>query len=108
MRYNATTPEVVTPNIDALVASGIELDRHYAFKSCSPSRCALQSGRLPVHVEVSNNLPETANANDTISGYQGIPTNMTGIAEILTRGGYRAHFVGGRLIHTNVYAVLSS
>jgi arylsulfatase I/J len=51
--YNATTPEVVTPNIDKLVANGIELDRHYAFKSCSPSRCALQrSARIAEHANL--------------------------------------------------------
>ena len=38
--------EVVTPNIDALVKEGLELDQHYAFKLCSPSRSCLMSGRL--------------------------------------------------------------
>ena len=31
-----------TPNIDALVKVGIELDQAYVFKFCSPTRCALQ------------------------------------------------------------------
>ena len=31
----------------ALVKSGIELDRHYAFLYCSPSRSSLMTGRLP-------------------------------------------------------------
>lgn len=30
--YNDTTPEVQTPNIDQLVAEGIELNRNYVFK----------------------------------------------------------------------------
>lgn len=42
-------PEVVTPNMDALVKAGIELNRTYAFKFCSPTRSSLQSGRLPTH-----------------------------------------------------------
>ena len=44
------TPEVVTPNMDALVKSGIEFNRHYVHMMCTPSRAALYSGRLPVHV----------------------------------------------------------
>ena len=49
--------EVSTPAMTALVKEGIELDRHYAFKYCSPSRCALQSGRHPIHVNVMNTDP---------------------------------------------------
>ena len=30
--YNDTTDEVQTPNIDGLVAQGIELNRNYVFK----------------------------------------------------------------------------
>ena len=88
------SPEVSTPNIDALAASGIELGRHYAFKSCSPSRCSFQSGRLPVHVLDANTVPESFNPNDTISGYAGIPTRMTTIAHKMKAAGYRTHFIG--------------
>eukprot|EP00954_Amorphochlora_amoebiformis_P023997 1363401-Amorphochlora_amoeboformis.AAC.2 len=39
------------------VSEGIELDRHYVYKYCSPTRSAIQSGRNPyvrlVRVEVS-------------------------------------------------------
>lgn len=48
------SPEVVTPNIDHLVATGIELDRLYTYKFCSPSRAALLSGRFPLHVNLHN------------------------------------------------------
>jgi hypothetical protein len=36
---NSTVAEVQTPNIDALVASGIQLSRNYVYRFCSPSRC---------------------------------------------------------------------
>lgn len=39
------TTEVQTPNLDQLVREGIELDRAYVYKYCSPTRSALQSGR---------------------------------------------------------------
>ena len=45
VRGNAT--DVQTPNLDALVRTGIELDRFYVYKICSPSRSSIQSGRNP-------------------------------------------------------------
>ena len=41
-----------TPTMDRLVAEGLELDQAFVFKYCSPTRCALQTGRNPVHVNV--------------------------------------------------------
>ena len=86
--------EVQTPSLDALVAKGIALERHYAYKLCSPSRSAFQTGRLPVHVNDVNAEPTVRNPNDPFGGYAGIPVNMTGLGHIMQRGGYRTHFVG--------------
>ena len=88
------TKEVVTPNIDSLVKEGLELDQHYAFKFCSPSRSCLMSGRLPIHVNVQNAHPDIYNPDDPISGFAGIPRNMTGLATKIKKGGYAAHQVG--------------
>ena len=38
---------VITPHSDALVKEGLELDRHYVFMFCSPTRMSIMSGRLP-------------------------------------------------------------
>ena len=46
-----------TPHIDSLVKDGVELDQNYVFKYCSPTRCSLQTGRNPVHVNVSATKP---------------------------------------------------
>lgn len=43
-------------------------------------RLPLQSGRLPVHVNVLNLLPNVWNPADPVSGFAGVPRNMTGIA----------------------------
>ena len=86
--------EVVTPNLDSLVDAGVLLDRHYAFKICSPSRTSLQSGRLPVHVNVANTEPESVNRDDPVSGYAGMPVNMTGVAEKMREAGYATHMTG--------------
>jgi len=36
-----------TPHINELVASGIQLESHYAYKLCSPTRASILSGRYP-------------------------------------------------------------
>eukprot|EP00929_Paragymnodinium_shiwhaense_P002626 TRINITY_DN102929_c0_g1_i1.p1 TRINITY_DN102929_c0_g1~~TRINITY_DN102929_c0_g1_i1.p1 ORF type:complete len:576 (-),score=62.06 TRINITY_DN102929_c0_g1_i1:124-1851(-) len=91
---NGSHSDVQTPNIDALARGGIELDRFYIHKICSPSRCSLQTGRAPIHVNVQNVAPECSNKLDSVGGYQGIPLNMTGIASHMKRAGYRTHMVG--------------
>ena len=85
------TREVQTPTMDGLVAEGIDLRRHYVFSSCSPARSSLLSGRLPVHVNALLQEPTISNPNDTMSGWQGIPRNMTSIAAVLKRAGYSTH-----------------
>lgn len=86
--------EVQTPVMNNLVKNGIELDRHYVFKFCSPSRSATQTGRNPIHVNTLNLEPNNYNPKDKISGYSAVPRNMTGVAEVMKRGGYATHFAG--------------
>ena len=86
--------EVQTPNFDSLCEKGIELDQHYAYKFCSPSRCSLLSGRLPIHVNIQNADATLNNPDDPVSGFAGIPRNMTSIAEKLRSAGYMTHQVG--------------
>ena len=95
--YHRDTPtkEVATPNFDSLVREGLELDHHYTYKVCTPTRCSLLTGRVPIHV----NDNTTAEANyynpqNPVSGFQGIPRNMTVIAEKLKSAGYATHQVG--------------
>lgn len=80
-------PDMVTPVMDGLVKSGIQLDRHYTFCFCSPTRSALMSGRLPIHVSV----PATAAHNrglpfDPPSGGASV-TNAT-VSGLREPGGY--------------------
>lgn len=78
--------EVHTPNLDALARSGIELERHYTYKFCSPSRSSLLSGRLPYHSNVYNDDPTMVGA--------GLPVGMTVLPELLRAAGYATNFVG--------------
>eukprot|EP00118_Oscarella_pearsei_P025457 m.308219 g.308219 ORF g.308219 m.308219 type:complete len:548 (+) comp43581_c0_seq1:478-2121(+) len=91
---NPPTPEVVTPNFDRLCKEGVELDQHYVHAMCSPSRSSLLSGRLPSNVNLDNGIATLHNAKDPVSGYAGIPLNMTVIAAKLKQAGYATHHVG--------------
>lgn len=52
----------------------------------SPSRSALLSGRLPIHVNIYNDDPARPGA--------GVPVGMTMISEKLAGAGYMTHFIG--------------
>lgn len=86
--------ELATPHMLELIKDGIELDRHYAFKFCSPSRSAIQSGRNPVNVNVQNLDPVMVNDSDPVSGFMGIPRNMTGMGSVMKKAGYATVFAG--------------
>ncbi len=87
-RNQNNSNEIQTPNIDALAASGVILDRHYVHQFCSPSRSALHTGRHPIHVNVLNSPLATANTSDPVSGFAGIPRNMTALPAKLKTAGY--------------------
>jgi len=87
-------PEVLTPNLDNLADNYVKLERFYSYKMCGPSRCSLQTGRLPTHVSTDNTEPESYNPRNKESGYAGIPRHMTGVAEKLKGLGYRTHAIG--------------
>ena len=89
-----SSPEVDTPNINSLVQEGLELDQHYAFSVCGPSRCSLLSGRLPIHVSDKNRNNAMYNSSDPVSGYAGIPRYMTTLGTKMKQGGYATHVVG--------------
>jgi len=92
--YHNPSREVSTPNIDKLVKQGVELDRHYAYNQCSPSRSSIQTGRYPNHVNSANTDPLRYNPKDKIGGYPGVPPKMTMIPGKLKEAGYETAFTG--------------
>ena len=93
-KTNAASAEIKTPVMDALAAEGVTLDRHYVFRFCSPTRSALLTGRNPIHVNVLNSDLAAANVSDPISGFAGIPRNMSTMASRLREAGYRTVAAG--------------
>ena len=61
--------------MNQLVKEGIEMDRQYVYKYCSPTRTAIQSGRNPYHVNPLNAAPEIYNPADPVSGMAAMPRN---------------------------------
>lgn len=84
--HSVNDTEVLTPNMNSLLSSGIELNRHYVHMICTPSRTSFQSGRLPVHVQL--------NLGDPCGVSTGMPRNMTAIPAHLKQAGYATHLVG--------------
>lgn len=79
--------EIETPNIDSLAATGVVLERFYAFPTCSASRFALLSGQYPRPPSI---LYEPLRPWST----DGIPADVELLPERLKRGGYRTALVG--------------
>ena len=85
-RSQANAGEIRTPNLDALAAGGVTLERFYAFRFCSPSRSSFLTGRNAIHVNVLNSPLAAFNASDPVAGAAGIPRPMTTLAERLRAG----------------------
>eukprot|EP00927_Polykrikos_kofoidii_P049291 TRINITY_DN43369_c0_g1_i1.p1 TRINITY_DN43369_c0_g1~~TRINITY_DN43369_c0_g1_i1.p1 ORF type:complete len:569 (+),score=63.47 TRINITY_DN43369_c0_g1_i1:90-1796(+) len=79
-------PNVKTPVLNSLRKSGVDLQRHYVYKFCSPSRSSLLSGRLAIHVNQENSATEQR--------YAGVPLGMTLFPELLQQVGYATHQLG--------------
>eukprot|EP00040_Diaphanoeca_grandis_P001071 m.17406 g.17406 ORF g.17406 m.17406 type:complete len:490 (+) comp11501_c0_seq1:50-1519(+) len=74
---------IKTPVMDSLVRNdALLLDRHYAFKYCSPTRRSFLSGRQPTHSGEDNSASAT------------VDLRMKTIADKLTSGGYSSHQAG--------------
>lgn len=75
-----------TPNMNKLAAEGINFTRMYTEPSCTPTRGALMTGRLPVRNGMYNvGFPYE---------YGGLPASEVTIAEVLSRAGYATGFFG--------------
>ena len=90
----ARAEAVVTPTLDALADDGVLLTHHMAYKICAPSRAALHSGRLPTHVNTENTAQSAHNPRDPVSGFAGVPRNMTTLGTKMRDAGYKTVFIG--------------
>ncbi|MEA2632304.1 MAG: arylsulfatase, partial [Chloroflexota bacterium] len=78
--------EIRTPNLDALAASGVKLEHHYVWPTCSPTRAALLTGRNPSRFDV---LGPIAGRSE-----QTLPKGTVTLADILKGRGYATAISG--------------
>jgi arylsulfatase A-like enzyme len=82
-------PEVHTPNLDKLVASGVELKRFYAAPVCSPTRAGLMTGLYPIRFGMQR-------AVNRPSSEVGLPESLTTLPEALGQAGYQQRHIVGK------------
>ncbi|MEM6691370.1 MAG: arylsulfatase [Planctomycetota bacterium] len=77
-----------TPNIDALAASGLRLTSCYSQPTCTPTRAAIQTGRIPFRSGLTR--PLLSGENPTVSPWAEERT----AASLLSSNGYRTALAG--------------
>ena len=75
-----------TPNINAFADEGMRMVRMYTEPSCTPTRVAFSTGRLPVRMGMGDTTVD-------ISGF-GLPGAEVTLAELLKESGYNTSHVG--------------
>jgi arylsulfatase A-like enzyme len=91
-----------TPNIDALARRATRFERGYsACQVCSPSRAAIQSGKAPARLQITDYIgaahSEKWNRNTKLlpaSYLPALPLAEKTLAEALRENGYRTFFAG--------------
>ncbi|SMP71334.1 Arylsulfatase A [Neorhodopirellula lusitana] len=74
-----------TPNIDGLAAEGVQLNRFYAYPSCSPARAALLTGRFPHRY----GIVDPVRPRD-----EGLPASEVLLPSAFGKAGYETSLIG--------------
>lgn len=82
----AVTRGYKTPNISSFAKEGMSLQRMYTEPSCTPTRVAMMTGRLPTRTGM-------VEAKTTLAG-EGLPAEEVTIAEVLRDAGYNTSHIG--------------
>ncbi|GFT42622.1 arylsulfatase B [Nephila pilipes] len=81
------SPQIPTPNLDALASSGIMLNNYYAQFLCSPSRGALMTGKYPIRLGLQHFV---IRANEPSA----LPLEVNTMPQYFKDLGYATHMVG--------------
>lgn len=80
--------QLLTPHIDSLAAEAVVLKNYYTLPVCSPTRTSILSGLYPMRYGLQHQVIWSG-------APAGLPTNVSTIADYLSRGGYACHAIGG-------------
>jgi arylsulfatase A-like enzyme len=72
--------EVRTPNLDKLAGTGVRLERHYVYPTCSPTRAGLLTGRAPSRFGIYAPIDGRSTAS--------LPADVPTLAKVLKGRGY--------------------
>nr|XP_042902748.1 arylsulfatase B isoform X1 [Parasteatoda tepidariorum]XP_042902749.1 arylsulfatase B isoform X2 [Parasteatoda tepidariorum] len=81
------SPEIPTPNIDALAMNGILLNNYYGENLCTPSRAALLTGKYPIRLGLQHGVLKGGEAS-------GLPLKEITLPQHLKSLGYSTHMIG--------------
>jgi len=79
--------DLVTPNMDKVVKSGIKFTQFYGAPVCSPSRAGLLTGKTPQRAGVPGNV-------SSLSLEAGMPNEQYTMAEMFKDAGYKTAHIG--------------
>lgn len=80
-------PTFSTPNLDAMVAEGVELSTFYTAPTCTPSRAQLMTGRYSYRMGMQDSVLHSTEP-------RGVPLTETFVGEKLQSAGYGTAAVG--------------
>ena len=78
--------EIRTPQLDALAADGLVLNRFYSQPTCTPTRAALMTGKAPQRLGIYQQFSKNA--------INGLPTAEQTTADYFKEAGYQTWLVG--------------
>ncbi|CAM9150156.1 unnamed protein product [Scytosiphon promiscuus] len=80
-------PTFSTPNLDVMVAEGVELSTFYTAPTCTPSRAQLMTGRYSFRMGMQDSVLHTTEP-------RGVPLTETFVGQKLQSAGYNTAAVG--------------
>lgn len=78
--------EILTPNLDRLADTGVKLEHHYVWPTCSPTRTALLTSRNPSRFDVLGPIGGRSE--------QAVPPATLTLADVLKSQGYECAIAG--------------
>lgn len=97
-------PEIESPQLDALAASGVVLVDYHVFFWCSPTRSSFLTGRIPFHngFATETGQPRYGQGFNGGNTEYGISVNITFLPEVLRNAGSYQTAALGKWYATNL------